>query len=662
MGLQSGQKERRQEALLEAMRRSRDGNLTHVLQEAGIGHAAYCTWRQRDPGWAMRFDTIRKDVKLRRQTTDESPNIYDPDRPKPAVPNITDFRLTYIGRPTPPHHQPVVRAWEDQTNLVVIVLGPPGSGKDTLAGDIVLRESVSGFSRVAWLMESAEFSMRRLGERVALYLTDPRTYELAPRGPGCVLPSRSLIEDFGPFAWKRGMRYPDNSRVPQPTWTKQSMYFLGREAEADPNLWATGIGGALYGARIDRAITSDIFTAENQSSPALRATQMAWMNGTFLSRLDESGRLLHLGTRVSASDNNGELLKQMVGEAGVVEQDGYYTKYANGVATVIYPAVQFDDAGKEVSYWPDRFPLESQFVLDGVAYPVVDLSAARQRELAKAGATRVRGLKEIRERDPQTFETMYQQNPPSESAGEFTRDLLDHCDDPSRSLGVYRKGTTLVLGVDPARAGGAGWVLWEWDAEKAVATVVDFWYGERIGIQGIREKLLLDPVTRYWPRYLCYEFNREESVLEHPDVMSALRGSRTELVKHFTAQNRNVGETRVAAMVFDMRDGTIRFPSATKEDRSRMEQFKQQAINWDRRTLDQGRQARAGADDLFMAAWVGWVTIKDRLAKRNRRIIRQRQVPPVVLRRWGAPKQEDRTPQVKPETDLLAVWSGSARE
>jgi hypothetical protein len=144
--------------------------------------------------------------------------------------------------------------------------------------------------------------------------------------------------------------------------------------------------------------------------------------------------------------------------------------------------------------------------------------------------------------------------------------------------------------------------------------------------------------------------------------MSALRGSRTELVKHFTAQNRNVGETRVAAMVFDMRDGTIRFPSATKEDRSRMEQFKQQAINWDRRTLDQGRQARAGADDLFMAAWVGWVTIKDRLAKRNRRIIRQRQVPPVVLRRWGAPKQEDRTPQVKPETDLLAVWSGSARE
>ncbi len=85
--------------------------------------------------------------------------------------------------------------------------------------------------RVAWIMESAEFSIRRLGERISPYLTDRRVYDQAPQGPGCRKPARNLIDDFGPFAWKIGMRYPDGEKIPSPTWTKHSMYFLGRESE-----------------------------------------------------------------------------------------------------------------------------------------------------------------------------------------------------------------------------------------------------------------------------------------------------------------------------------------------------------------------------------------------------------------------------------------------
>jgi hypothetical protein len=552
----------------------------------------------------------------------------------------------------------------DSADHVYLTNGVPtcNSGKDTLAGDIVLRESVTGYNRVAWLMANADFSMRRLSERVAPYLSDPRAYDVAPRGPGCQKPTRSLIDDYGPFAWKSGMRYPNGDRVPQPTWTKNSMYFLGRETEADPNLWATGVEATLYGARIDRAITSDIFTAENQGSPAVRAGQMSWMNGTFLSRLDESGRLLHLGTRVSANDNNGLLLSSFVGDAAVVEQDGFYTKHANGVATIIYPAILTNADGEEESYWPERFSLDSYLILDGVEYPVPDLSMKEQQRLSAAGARRVRGLREMRDRDPQMFATLYQQQPPSESSGEFSRDLLDHCDDPSRTLGVFKPGETLVLGIDPARAGGAAWVLWGYDDERNVCTLVDYFYGERLGIAGIREKLLIDPIHRYWPRYATYEFNREESVLEHPQVMSALKDTRTELVRTFTASNRNEGETRVAAMTFDLRDGSIRFPAATREDRLRMDRVKEHAINWDSRTQSEGRTARGHLpDDLWMAAWVGWATIKQRLCKKHRRILRDRQIPQIVLRRWGVrPQQVKKGPAVAPETDLVKMWGGDA--
>ena len=406
--LATKEKMRRQEAFLQIYRETGDANIAEGCRRAGISRRCISDWRRVDPGWAARFDAIRRDVRQRAKAAKGTEWTFSPHTEKPRVPGLVQFRWDYIGRPTPTHQQPIVKAWEDETNLVVIVLAPPGAGKDTLAGDIVLRESVTGYSRVAWLMANSDFSMRRLSERVAPYLSDPRSYDVAPRGPGCQKPTRSLIDDYGPFSWKPGMRYPNGDRVPQPTWTKSAMYFLGRETEADPNLWATGVEGALYGARIDRAITSDIFTAENQGSPAVRQSQMSWMNGTFLSRLDESGRLLHIGTRVSASDNNGVLLSSFVGEASVVEQDGFYTKFSNGVATVIYPAILTNADGEEESYWPERFPLESRLVLpDGTEHVVAGLSMKEQKQLAGQGAKRVRGLREMRERDPGTFATLY---------------------------------------------------------------------------------------------------------------------------------------------------------------------------------------------------------------------------------------------------------------
>jgi len=320
------------------------------------------------------------------------------------------------------------------------------------------------------------------------------------------------------------------------------MYFLGRDSEADPNLWATGIGGALYGSRIDTAVTSDIFTPKTRVPRWCGPTRWDGCSAPSSPGLDEGGRFLHLGTRVGPNDNNVELLRRLIGEAEIVEQDGYYTKYANGVAVVVFPAIQMDDDGNEISYWPERFPLDSKLILpDGTEFLADELSMARQKVLAKEGAHRIRGLREIRTRDPAMFETVYQQNPPSSEAGSSRRSCSTSATTRSGRWGVAA-GRPLILGwTRRGRAGRRGAV--GVGSGPAVATVVDLFYGEKLGLGAYGSGCWSIRSPGSGPVH-GYEYNHDASVLEHPEVISAVNATRTELVRHFTASNRIEGEVR----------------------------------------------------------------------------------------------------------------------
>lgn len=629
-----------------------------ALIEAGVHRRTAQDWRTGDGGFARRWEKAKHAGSQHRAAATGDASVFDP--PRPDKPGYEEWLRLYTGFPLPTHLRPVAAAYEDRTNLVVLVLGPPGSGKDTTAGFMVAHASCDAYTRVAWIMEAEKFSIRRMNERIGPYFTDPRTYTHTPTGPGTVPPTRSLIDDYGPFKWEKGMRYPDGTLVERTRWSAEEKYFVGSRApEADPNLWATGISGALYGSRVDLMVISDPFTVENQRSPTGRADQAAWIDGTVESRLDEGGRLIILGTRVAPYDNYGVLVDKYTRGARVIYEDGYYQKWSNGTATVIYPAIQHDPDGQEVSYWPERFPLDDYFELkDGTVIPAPGVTDERMLELGAVGATRKRGLRGIREQKPDTFETLYQQNPPQSVTGDFTRALLDHCDDPDRTLGVAPPGEILVLGVDPARSGGAGWVLWGWNPRAGTATVVDLFYGERLGMQGLREKLILDPVRRYMPRYFCYELSVEGSVLDHPDIKTALTETATELVKHSTGRNRSDSTVGLPGMVFKMRDGTIRFPSRTSVDRDRMRLLKTHFLAWDERTAAERAKASHAPDDLAMAAWVGFTKVREMMG-RHGKMIPQREVTPAVWRAWGYRTVSREEPRA-PVTDWVAEWGGDA--
>lgn len=638
-------------------------------RQIGIAPATFRSWKYKDSKFASEAAQAKAIGQRAREQVALMDKVFDPDEwAEPQVPPFRTFRTEFIGRPTPAHQEPLIEAWEDKTNRIVIYLASPSSGKDTTAGDIVLHELVDRWKRVAWVMESANFSTRRLS-RLEGYLWDERTYVMPPKTPGAVAPTRMLFREFGPFKWEKGMVYPDGTKIPQPKWTQNELYFLGRDNEADPNLWATGIEGAMYGARIDRAVLSDIFTEENQQSPARRDAQIGWLVGTFLSRLDDKGRALFLGTRVAEWDNWARLIEELVGQSPVLWEDQFTTKYANGVAVVVVPAIQQDADGADVSYWPERFPLRTRLVKGDVSRFLDELSEDEHRLLARQGFEMVSGLYDMRGDSPakvRWFNTAYQQSPPSSEEGEFPLALLNRCDDYERSYGQHKPGSTLVLGIDPAHRGGAAWVLWEWNGETLM--VVDWFFGTNIGVTGLRERLLVDPISRYAPRYAIYESNRETSVLEHPEVMNAARVYRTEIKGVPThAFNRGVGELRVAAMSSDMANGMIRFPAATQEDRRRSDQLKEQFLNWDARERMRKTDSQMRLhipDDLAMAAWVGWVKMKQLVGQGRERNLPKRLVAPSVARSWGyAPilggKSSGRSQM---PTDLVGLYYGKGGE
>ncbi len=402
---------------------------------------------------------------------------------------------------------------------------------------------------------------------------------------------------------------------------------------------------------------SDLFTRENQANPTQRITQREWVQGTAFSRLDGRGRALFIGTRVLRDDNYGWFMNQLIENARVisVESNAHstYTKYSNGVAVVIIQAIGTDADGNEVSFWPDKFPLHSYLELDGERHKVEDLSEDEYLELAQAGASFIEGLYDQRDANPELFQTMQMQNPPEDYSGDFTDAVLNASDDPARTYGVAYPNELIVIGVDPARTAGAAYVVWAVDRQENTATVVDAFYGERLGISGIKKQLVMAPITKWDPLWFCYETNREAAVLDDPTIKQVFKDFSVSVWgKHtgYERSNRNVinkgkAHIGVPAMGFYMKSQQIRWPTQTASDRRLTEKIKEHFKSWDSREIGVRTKSGTGGhapDDLAMAAWIGFVKCLEILDGTKRSEVRKMPVPASVQRQWDRMQQRRR--------------------
>ena len=91
------------------------------------------------------------------------------------------------------------------------------------------------------------------------------------------------------------------------TWTNTRVTFgneLRESSEKDPNIEAVGIGGQIYGKRADMIIVDDAVTLKNANE---FEKQIRWLTQDVRSRLNPTGKLIVIGTRVASVDLYKEL-------------------------------------------------------------------------------------------------------------------------------------------------------------------------------------------------------------------------------------------------------------------------------------------------------------------------------------------------------------------
>jgi hypothetical protein len=150
--------------------------------------------------------------------------------------------------------------------------------------------------------------------------------------------------------------------------------------------------------------------------------------------------------------------------------------------------------------------------------------------------------------------------------------------------------------------------LWAVDRSLRQLTLVDFFWGTRLGVNGVKDQLILKPLARWDPSWLCYEDNKDGSVLAETVVYEALKSAGVSVYAHTTGMERSSEVYGPGAMAAWMRDGRIKIPYRTAEDRARAMEVESHFKAWDSQP-DRSKAGQAGhnPDDIAMAAWVGWI-------------------------------------------------------
>ena len=90
---------------------------------------------------------------------------------------------------------------------------------------------------------------------------------------------------------------------------------LRETSEKDPNIEAVGIGGQIYGKRADMILIDDAVTLSNAND---FERQIKWLTQDVRSRLNPTGKLIVIGTRVASVDLYKELRNEDRYPGGIV--------------------------------------------------------------------------------------------------------------------------------------------------------------------------------------------------------------------------------------------------------------------------------------------------------------------------------------------------------
>ena len=363
---------------------------------------------------------------------------------------------------------------------------------------------------------------------------------------------------------------------------------LRESSEKDPNIEAIGIGGQIYGKRADMIIVDDAVTLKNANE---FEKQIRWLTQDVRSRLNPTGKLVVVGTRVAAMDLYRELRNE--------------DRYPGGLVPWTYLAMPAllttdNDPDKWETLWP-----ASDAPFDGQT----------ESDLNEDGLyPRWNGRNLYNERqamDASTWALVYQQQDISDDAifdPVCVRGSIDGMRKAGRLVpgnpGHPRdvNGFSFICGLDPAMVGDTAVVCYAVDRVTHKRYIVDAIKITRPTPAAIRQ-LIFDWTSLYQPSEWIVEKNAFQSFLTQDEGIRQNLASRGVLLReHHTGTNKWDSGFGVASMStlfgtkqFDgkhHRDNLIHLPSDQTEN---VKALIEQLITWSPSTK--------GKTDMVMALW-----------------------------------------------------------
>ncbi len=363
---------------------------------------------------------------------------------------------------------------------------------------------------------------------------------------------------------------------------------LRESSEKDPNIEAVGIGGQIYGKRADMIIVDDAVTLKNANE---FERQIKWLTQDVRSRLNPTGKLIIIGTRVAAVDLYRELRNP--------------DRYPGGQVPWKYLAMPAllttdEDPDKWETLWP-----ASDAPFDG----------QEESDLNEDGLyPRWNGRNLYNERqamDASTWALVYQQQDISDDAifdPVNVRGSIDGMRKAGRLVPGHPghprdvNGFSFICGLDPAMVGDTAAICYAVDRVTHKRYIVDAIKITRPTPAQIRQ-LIFDWTSLYSPSEWIVEKNAFQSFLTQDEGIRQSLASRGVLLReHHTGNNKWDSGFGVASMstLFGTkqhdgkhhRDNLIHLPSDQTEN---IKALIEQLITWSPTTK--------GKTDMVMALW-----------------------------------------------------------
>ncbi len=363
---------------------------------------------------------------------------------------------------------------------------------------------------------------------------------------------------------------------------------LRESSEKDPNIEAVGIGGQIYGKRADMIIVDDAVTLKNANE---FEKQIRWLTQDVRSRLNPTGKLIVIGTRVASVDLYRELRSE--------------DRYPGGLVPWKYLAMPAlleanEDPDKWVTLWP-----KSDMPFDGQNESDKDEDGFYPRWNGR------NLYNERQAMDAQTWALVYQQQDVSENAA-FDPVCVRGSIDGMRRSGRLEpghpghpkdlSGFTFICGMDPAIVGDTAAVCYAIDRTTSKRYIVDVMKITKPSPQQIRD-IILNWTSLYSHSEWIIEKNAFQAFLTQDEGIRQFLASRGVLLKeHHTGSNKWDAGFGVASMATlfgtkqqdgkHHRDNLIHLPSDQTEN---VKALIEQLITWTPTTK--------GKTDIVMALW-----------------------------------------------------------